>query len=138
MERTGEVTAVRGDMLEITFCRPADCEKCKACHGGEKVTQILIPGKASVHDLAVVEMPMKTVMHASALAYGLPLAGLLGGLALGAALFPQNSDVAGILCGLAGLGVTLGAVRLTEAFRRNDPRWKPRLIEIIPAKQDNT
>ena len=35
MERTGTITAVSGDTLEVTFCRPGDCEKCHACIGGE-------------------------------------------------------------------------------------------------------
>lgn len=26
MERTGTITAVSGDTLEVTFCRPGDCE----------------------------------------------------------------------------------------------------------------
>ncbi|MBE5804527.1 MAG: hypothetical protein E7316_08460 [Clostridiales bacterium] len=136
MQRTGEVTAVRGEMLEITFCRPADCEKCKACHGGEKVTRLNIRGKANVGDLAVVEMSTGTVFKASTLAYGLPLAGLLLGLVAGTILFPANADVAGVGCGVAGLGLMILIVRLTEGKRRNDPRWKPRLIEIIPKVQE--
>lgn len=132
MQRTGEVTAVRGEMLEITFCRPADCEKCNACHGGQKVTTLHIRGKANVGDSAVVEMPTKTVVQASTLAYGLPLAGLMIGMIAGTMLFPNNADVAGVLCGVAGLGLTALIVRLTEGKRRSDPRWKPQLIEIIP------
>lgn len=132
MQRTGEVTAVNGDMLEITFCRPADCEKCNACHGGQKVTKLTIAGQAQVGDIAVVEMPMKTLMQASTLAYGLPLAGLMIGLIAGTALFPQHGDAAGVLLGIAGLGVTALIIRLGENKRRQDPRWKPQLIQIIP------
>ncbi len=131
MQRIGEVTAIYGDMLEITFCRPSDCEKCHACHGGDKVMKILVPGKARLGDGAVVEMPTSTVVQASALAYGLPLAALLIGLAAGSSLFPQNADVAGVLCGVAGLGLAILIVRLTEARRRKNPRWKPQLVEII-------
>ena len=58
MERTGEVTAVRGGMLEITFCRPADCEKCNACHGGSKQTTLTLKGQAALGDLAVVDITM--------------------------------------------------------------------------------
>ena len=50
MERIGEVTAVRGEYLEITFCRPSDCEKCQACQGGQKVTKLHLKGKANRHD----------------------------------------------------------------------------------------
>lgn len=132
MQRIGEVTAIHGEMLEITFCRPSDCEKCNACHGGSKVMKIHLRGKANLGDSAVVEMPTSTVVQASILAYGLPLAGLMIGLAAGTLLFPQNADMAGVLCGAAGLGLMLLIVRLTESKRRHDPRWKPQLIEIIP------
>ena len=135
MQRIGEVTAVHGDLLEITFCRPSDCGKCNACHNANKVMQITVEGKADVGDSAVVEMPTGTVVQASVLAYGLPLAGLLLGLAAGATLFPQNADAAGVLCGALGLGLTVLIVRLTEARRRRDPRWKPQLTEIIPKAQ---
>lgn len=136
MQRTGEVTAVHGDLLEITFCRPADCEKCQACQGGQKVTKLHLKGKANVGDAAVVEIPLKTVMQASALAYVLPLVGLMLGLATGTLLFPQSADIAGVLCGLVGLGAMLLFVRITEKKRQGDPRWKPQLIEIIPKTQD--
>ena len=36
MDRLGEVTKVDGKWLEITFCRPSDCDKCHACMGGNK------------------------------------------------------------------------------------------------------
>ena len=134
MQRTGEVTAVHGDLLEVTFCRPADCEKCNACHGGEKVTKLMVRGKAQIGDIAVVEMPTKTVVQASVLAYGLPLAGLMIGLAAGTVIFPTQ-DMAGVLCGLGGLGLMLLIVRLTEGKRKNDPRWKPQMIEIIPKNE---
>lgn len=134
MQRIGEVTAIRGDSLEITFCRPSDCEKCNACHGGQQVTTILVPGQARLGDSAVVEMPTGTVVQASILAYGLPLAGLLMGAAAGAVLFPASADGAGGIGGLIGLGLMLLLVRLTERRRKNNPRWKPQLVEIIPQK----
>lgn len=136
MERMGEVTAVRGELLEITFCRPSDCEKCNACHGGQKVTTLLVPGQASLGDAALVELPAGTLAQASALAYGLPLAGLLLGAGAGAVLFPANGDVAAVLCGLAGLGAAALALCLTERRRKRDPRWQPKLIEIIPKEQE--
>lgn len=132
MQRMGEVTAIHGDLLEITFCRPSDCEKCNACHGGQKAATIWVPGQACLGDGAVVEMPTATVVQASALAYGLPLAGLLAGAAAGTLLFPAHADASGCLGGLAGLGLMLLLVRITEIQRKNDPRWKPQLVEIIP------
>lgn len=135
MERTGEVTAVRGEWLEVTFCRPADCEKCNACRGGQKQATLMVRGQASVGDIAVVEMPTKTVMHASLLAYALPLIGLMAGLFAGAALFPSAQETAGALGGLIGLAITAGYVVLTERKRRANPQWQPILTDVIPKEQ---
>ena len=57
MERTGTITAVSGDTLEVTFCRPGDCEKCHACIGGEKKHVLLVKGEGHVGDMAVVSLP---------------------------------------------------------------------------------
>ena len=64
MERTGTITAVSGDTLEVTFCRPGDCEKCHACIGGEKKHVLLVKGEGHVGDVAVVSLPEQTVVKA--------------------------------------------------------------------------
>lgn len=134
MERTGEVTAVRGEFLEITFCRPADCEKCNACHGGQKTTKLVVRGKADIGDAAVVEMPTSTIMQASGVAYGLPLAGILIGLLAGGTLADDQNIGAALGAGV-GLALAVAVVKLTEKFRRGNPKWQPKLIEVIPKVQ---
>lgn len=133
MERIGEVTAVRGDEVEITFCRPADCGRCHACSGNRAQTTILLKGSAQCGDSAVVDMPDGKVMKASALAYVLPCAGLLGGLALGTALF--GNDSVGFACGLGGLAAMLLVVFVSEKKRRADTAWQPKLVRVIPREQ---
>lgn len=135
MERMGEVTAVRGDSVEITFCRPADCEKCGACHGSRAQMQITVKGEAQVGDFAVVDMPASSVVKASALAYVLPLGGLLLGVAVGSLLFPVQESLAGVIGGAIGLAVTLSVVAATEKKRRSDPAWSPKLLRIIPGTE---
>lgn len=132
MERTGEVTAVHGEYIEVTFCRPADCEKCNACRGGKSQTTLTLKAKAAVGDYAVVQMPVKSFMQASAMAYVLPLVALLAGMFIGGALFPASQDVAGLIGALVGLGAAMAGLKLTESSRRKDPRWQPTLVEIIP------
>lgn len=135
MERIGEVTAVHGEYLEITFCRPADCEKCQACHGGQKQTTLMVKGTASVGDSAVVEMPADMVMRASAMAYVVPLAGLLLGLFAGSYLTPGSSDIGALAGGAIGLIAAVAIVKLTEDSRRGNPKWTPQLVEIIAKPQ---
>lgn len=135
MERMGEITSVQGEWLEITFCRPADCEKCHACHGGPKEMHLRVRGEGNVGDIAVIEMPERTLSRAALLAYALPLAGFIGGLLLGSALFPDGS-LGGVIGGLAGLALPLAYLRLSEARRSQDPAWQPQLVRVI-ARQEN-
>ena len=135
MERIGEVTAVRGEYLEITFCRPSDCEKCQACHGGQKQTKLLVRGSGSVGDAAVVEMPANMVFRASATAYLIPLAGLLLGMFAGNAVFP-GTDASALIGAVIGLGLSVAVIKGTEKFRRGNAEWQPQLKEIIAKQTD--
>ncbi|MGN0777842.1 MAG: SoxR reducing system RseC family protein [Aristaeellaceae bacterium] len=132
MERIGEVTAVRGEWLEITFCRPKDCEKCNACGGQQKQSVLTLKGRAKVGDSAVVELPTNTFMQASLMAYTMPLVCMLGGLFLGAALFPATKELAGGIGAALGLGVSGLTLFITEKRRRANPKWQPQLTRIIP------
>ena len=132
MERMGEIIAVNGDFLTVQFCRPADCEKCHGCMGGKAQTELRVKGKGSIGEMATVEMPAQKVLKASALAYVVPLAGLLIGMFAGAALFPQNRDAAGAVGALCGLAVTGVWTVLQEKKRRNDTAWQPTLVRVEP------
>lgn len=132
MERTGEVTAVQGEWLDITFCRPADCEKCNACRGGQKTVSLRLKGKALPGDKVVVRMAEATIAKASLIAYALPLLGLMLGLLAGEALLPDSSSLGGILGGVAGLALSLLIIRLTESKRQQDPRWEASIVRVIP------
>ena len=135
MERLGEVTRVDGEWLEITFCRPSDCEKCHACMGGAQETTIRLKGTAAVGDKALVSMPASTIMKASALAYALPLAGLLLGMLAGDALLPSENSVGAIIGAVIGIGIPALWLFLTDKKRRNDPKWTPQIISVIHMKE---
>lgn len=132
MQRVGEVTAVEGDILEVTFCRPADCGKCHACIGGQNKAVIRIKGKAQVGDAAVVDMPTDTVIKASLIGYILPLAGLLGGVIIGS--LTAGTDAAAAIGGLLGLAVSGGIVAIGEKKRRSGATWQPVLKQILPGE----
>lgn len=131
MERLGEVTKVDGKWLEITFCRPSDCDKCHACMGGEKTTTLRLEGTASVGDQALVEMPASTITQASLLAYMLPLAGLLIGMLVGDRLIPLENSLGALIGAVIGLAISLAYLLVTEKKRRSNPKWTPQIKRII-------
>ena len=132
MDRLGEVTRVDGKWLEITFCRPSDCDKCHACMGGNKTTTLRLEGKANVGDKALVELPASTVAQASLIAYGIPLAGLLIGVFAGDAIGPAENSLGALIGAGVGLALPLIILMATERSRRKNPKWSPQLKRIIP------
>lgn len=137
MDRLGEVTAVDGKWLEITFCRPSDCEKCHACMGGDKMMTVRLEGQASVGDRALVSMPSSTITRGALLAYVLPLVGMLAGMLVGDALLPLDGSLGAIIGAVVGLGLPLLYLLTTEKKRRNDPQWTPKLKQILPANSES-
>ena len=135
MERLGEVTRVDGKWLEITFCRPSDCEKCHACMGGDKMTTLRLEGTANVGDKALVELPDSTITQASLLAYGLPLIGLIAGMLLGDKLIPLENSLDALIGAVIGLALPLAWLLMSEKKRRNNPRWTPQIKRIIPMQK---
>lgn len=133
MERTGTITAVSGDTLEVTFCRPGDCEKCHACIGGEKKHVLLVKGEGHVGDAAVVSLPEQTIVKASALAYLLPLAGLFVGMLLGALVAPQSETAGSAIGGVIGLAAALIGLTATEKKRSQSGEYAPKLLRVISA-----
>ena len=132
MDRLGEVTRVDGKWLEITFCRPSDCDKCHACMGGNKTTTLRLEGKANVGDKALVSMPDSTITQASLIAYGIPLAGLLIGVFAGEAIGPAENSLGALIGAGGGLALPLIILMVTERSRRKNPKWSPQLKRIIP------
>ena len=132
MERLGEVTKVDGKWLEITFCRPSDCDKCHACMGGPQTATLRLEGKANVGDSVLVELSASTVNIASLMAYGLPLAGMLGGMLLGDKFIPLEGSLGSLIGAIVGLAIPLAYLLVTEKNRRQNPKWTPQIKRIIP------
>ena len=131
MDRLGEVTKVDGKWLEITFCRPSDCDKCHACMGGSKTTTLRLKGQAQVGDKALVSLPDSTITQASLIAYGTPQAGLLIGMFAGDKLIPLANSLGAVIGAGAGLGIALIYLLISEQKRRSDPKWSPQIKRII-------
>ena len=136
MERLGEVTKVDGEWLEITFCRPSDCEKCHACMGGPTETTLRLKGEASVGDKALVSLPDHVITKASALAYAVPLAGFLIGMFAGDKWIPLEHSLGAVIGAVVGLALPLAWLYATDKKRQKDPKWTPQIIRIIHMGED--
>ncbi|MCL2812747.1 MAG: SoxR reducing system RseC family protein [Clostridia bacterium] len=137
MLRTGTVVACENGQLTVLFERPDACQKCGACGGGRHGHRIILAdslGGASVGDKVSVDMPEARLVSASALAYLIPLAGLLMGLIWGAGQAERvapgmSSDLFTALCALAGLAISLPVLMLADRSIRGKVRWMPQIVE---------
>ena len=128
MLRTGKVVAAQGGTLEVCFERPEACAHCRACGGQKEETLVKIPGDVPVGRWIDVDMPEKQVLKASVLAYVLPLALLLAGLALGSALFEQEAmwAVTGIVC----MGLAWVILHVIEKRMKRRNVWQPKIVNV--------
>ena len=128
MLRTGKVVAANRGELEVCFERPEACAHCGQCGGQKEKTLVKFPGDVPVGRWVDVDMPEGQVLKASVLAYVLPLVMLLGGLALGSLLFPQEAlwAVTGVLC----MGLAWLILRLIEKRMKKKDVWQPKIVNV--------
>ena len=90
-------------------------------------------------DRVVLALPERALVRLSLLVYGLPLAGLLGGALLPAALWPDASDAVAVIGGAAGfcIGAKLAA-RRSARLPRGAVTPKIVDIEVNPANRSGS
>ena len=141
MTNKGIVTAVDGDMLTIAFERHEACGDCHACMHGRTDCKHLVrmQGKANVGDRVVVEMDDSHVMAASAVAYMIPLAGFIlgiaGGWALSRVMTGVNEELLMTLIAVAGTAAAYLMMRLLDPHLSKG-RWEQRIVSVTPPEED--
>lgn len=134
MIRSGEVEEKDGDLLTVVFERPEACGNCNGCLS-KQCTNVTLPGVAEVGDEVEVALPDKNIVGASAIAYLIPLAMLIGGLFLGYGVYEplgisMRVDVFAALCGGVLVGVGLGVVHGIDKRLRRKQAWQPRIVAV--------
>ena len=134
MVRTGEVVDKADGVLAVVFERPGACAHCNGCIK-TNCNRVDIPGEAEVGDTIDVEMPDRSVVGASAIAYILPLALFLAGLFAGNGLHgtlarAMDANIFSAICGLAGLALGLLAVHAVDRALRGRKGWQPQIIAV--------
>lgn len=135
MTKFGEVTAYneRTGMATIRYTRPEACEKCGGCGSASHYGEITLAADCHPGNWVRVELPEGRFLTATALAYALPLCGLLAGLFLGNAM-GGGGDLPTLLGGVLGLLVALGFVVLADRRIRARADWTPQVAEVYPEK----
>ncbi|MBP3645357.1 MAG: SoxR reducing system RseC family protein [Clostridia bacterium] len=126
-EKTGVAT--------IEYVRPDACAKCGACQSMNKTGSIELRCDCSEGDWVRIVMPEKNFMGAMTIAYGIPLALFLLGLALGYTLSGQSEGWA-LLGSFIGLAVSLICLKLNEKRIAGKPGWTPRVDAVYKTKPE--
>lgn len=128
MIRSGRVVEKENGCVSVCFDRPEMCEHCGACNGKAHKELVKILGDAEIGDVVEVEMPDAKIVRASALAYVVPLVGLMAGLLIGQNVF--GSDTAAAVGGLIGLGVCWLIMHFLDRKMGSKVAWQPKLIAV--------
>ncbi len=128
--QTGKVMELKGDIAVIRFHRSDACGHCNACFRfGSNEADIEIENRANAEagDTVVIELYGGSMFKASAIMYGVPLIGLVVGVAIGSTLGDVYAAVGGIL-------LCAGAFFIIRAFEpkfRRMNEFKPRMVEVV-------
>ena len=134
--RSGRVISTEGKQAVVRFVRSDACGRCNACftlNAHEADIEISNTLCAKVGDIVSIELKGGGVVQASLIMYGVPLLGLLIGVAVGSQWGDLYAAVGGILlCG----GMYFLLRGLEPRFSRMD-KFKPRMIEILQRSEEN-
>jgi positive regulator of sigma E activity/ribosomal protein S18 acetylase RimI-like enzyme len=126
MHEIGEVISACADTVTVRMKRTEACAHCRACEiGGAGELRVVAKNECAAreHDRVRVELRPEAFLKAALILYGLPLMGLLIGIALG--------DLLGAWLGLTeyrALADTAGGLMMLAlvffAVKRREPRWR--------------
>ena len=134
MTKFGRVMMVHPEtgMATIVFARPEACEKCGGCGTASHQGTICLKADCAQGNWVRIELPKARFLQVAAMAYLLPLTGLLLGLALG--YVGGKTDGWTLAGGALGLGLTILTIRLNERRIAGRPEWRPHVIEVYAQK----
>lgn len=134
--RSGRVLSAEAGRAVVRFVRSDACGHCNACFSlGSHEADIEIdnPLGARPGDMVSIEMKGSGMVRASLIMYGVPLLGLLAGVAVGAQWGDLYAAVGGVLLCAGTYFVLRG---LEPRFAKMD-QFKPRMLEIIGRSKEN-
>lgn len=134
----GKVEQVEGKFATVSIERQDMCGECHACEIVGEIKKCTIkcqnlcegiPGES-----VEIELENSTFLKATALMYGMPLIGLVGGLGLGllapSSLGEQVREATMAILALGGMGAGLLWLKKKDSHRKYDTLL-PRAVKVI-------
>ncbi len=143
IQEEGTVTTVQDGLATISVLHRGDCRECGArilCKAsGEENPSVIARDPLGVQpgDRVRISAPGESILLASCILYGIPLAALLLGIALGPTLFPRDPELYGSLLGIGLCAVYYLVLRLRSSRRPKD-RFMPRIETILAHGTDDS
>jgi sigma-E factor negative regulatory protein RseC len=142
MAEFGQVVKVLNGDVRVRLNRQEACAKCGACTAGLESKDMFIEAtniaKAKMDDWVEIQLEEANFIKAVAIMYGIPLIGLLLGLALGSLAgnywFPGFADILGIIAGLLGAGLSFLLIHLNED-KFKTKKFKPKAVRRVKAEE---
>ena len=134
MTKFGQVVAydAKNHLVTIEYSRPEACEKCGGCGSSTHKGSVVLKADCAIGNWVKLELPESRFLQATALAYGIPFVGFLGGLLLGFWLF--KAELPAAFTALFGLGLSLLVLRFVDLRIRNRKDWAAQITQVFPDK----
>ena len=133
MVKTGKVVANENGYVKVCFERPEACARCGQC-GDFRETLVRLEGNASPGDTVEVYFPEGQLLKYTAVAYLIPLAGILAGLLIGSLVF--GSEAGEIVLALALGGAAACLVALYDRRVRKKGGGTPRIVKTVSSERN--
>jgi len=147
---TGRVIAVDDDVAWVETVRRSSCGACSSQDScGPNLLDRFLAGRrthvrvrlvgdgrqVAINDLVEIGLAENMIVRASALAYLLPLAGLIVGAAAGSgAMFVGSADAASMIGAALGFGLAMLAVRWLSTGAALGGA-EPVLVRVLPSRE---
>ena len=132
----GLVTGIVGNAALVEFRRSDACGHCNACMSlsdGRMQTKVKNTLHARPGDRVLVSIQASKIVHATLIAYGIPLVMLVLGLYLGSLI----SEIASAVLGLGLCALSYGILhKLEPKFAKNEA-YQPKMIRIVSLQEEN-
>ena len=131
MAEKGKVIGKDDKFVLVSRKSTMACGKCRSCSSGDDNEEVRTRAEnlcaADIGDFVELEMSHGAAAYASIIAYGIPLAAVLAGFAIG---YYFGGEIAAFILGMVLLSAALGFVFMRERRRKNS-RFIPKAIRKI-------